>query len=181
VITGHLGLAAVVRRGWPGASLYWLLPAALAPDLVDVAFAAARICNPYGLYSHTVPSAVLQAAVLGGAALLFTGSRTTALAAAALVLAHLPADVITGYKLFWPGGQLIGLNLYAHPLLDFLLELPIALGGWWLLRRAPGVPRWATTVTAAVALVLIQGVIDSAVIQGFDKPTACEATQPQMP
>jgi hypothetical protein len=178
VITGHLGVAAVIRRGWPGASLFWLLPASLAPDLLDVAFAFAGFCNPYGLYSHTIPAAALQAAVLGGAALLITGSRTTALATATVVLAHLPADVITGYKLFWPGGPLMGLDLYARPLLDFLLEVPIALGGWWLLRRTPppGAPRWATSALAAVALVLIQGVLDSAVIKGLDKPSACETT-----
>jgi hypothetical protein len=176
VITGHLGIAAVIRRGWPGASLLWLLPASLAPDLLDAVFAIAGICNPYGLYSHTVPVAALQAAVLGGAALLTTGSRTTALATAAVVLAHLPADMITGHKLFWPGGPLIGLNLYAHPVLDFLLEAPIALGGWWLVRRSGAAPRWAMYTAMAVALVLIQGVVDSAVIAGLYKPSACATT-----
>ena len=39
--------------------------------------------------------------------------------AALLVLAHLPADFVTGRKLFWPGGDLMGFYLYGEPVLDF--------------------------------------------------------------
>ena len=31
------------------ASLWWLLPAAIAPDLLDIGYAAAGVCNPLGL------------------------------------------------------------------------------------------------------------------------------------
>jgi hypothetical protein len=170
VITGHLGIAAAVRSRWPAASLLWLLPASIAPDLLDVVLALLGVCNPYGLYSHSVPAAALLAVVLGGAAFLGTGSRTTGLAVAALVLLHLPADMITGNKIFWPGGPLIGLDLYSHPVLDFVLEALIALGGWWLLRRAAAVPRWAAVGVAACALVLVQAAFDGAVLH---KPSAC--------
>jgi hypothetical protein len=170
VITGHLGVAAAVRSGWRDASLLWLLPASIAPDLLDVAFSLLGVCNPHGLYSHSVPVAAVLGAVLGGTAFLSTGSRTTGLAVAALVLLHLPADLITGRKIYWPGGPLIGLELYSQPVLDFALEACIALGGWWLLRRDAAVPRWATLAVAACALVLVQAAFDGAFLH---KPSAC--------
>ncbi|MFL5608162.1 MAG: hypothetical protein ACJ8AD_17045 [Gemmatimonadaceae bacterium] len=171
MITGHLGIAAAVRSGWRDTSLLWLLPASIAPDLLDVAYALVGICSPFGLYSHTVPAATLLALAVGGAAYLATGSRTTGMAAGALVLLHLPADVITGYKYFWPGAPRMGLELYRHAALDFALETSVALGGWWLLRRDPRVPRWATVGAAAAALVLVQAVFDS---KAIGKPSACD-------
>jgi hypothetical protein len=149
------------------------LPAAIAPDLLDVAYALAGICSPYGLYSHTVPAAVLTGAILGGIAFLATGSRTTGLVIAGVVLAHLPLDFVTGHKIFWPGGPLLGLDLYRWPLRDFLLELPVALGGWWLLRRSGAGPRWATIGLAAGALVLVQATFD--LVKGGLKPSGCES------
>lgn len=176
MITGHLGVAAAIRGGWRSTSLPWLLAACVAPDLLDVAFAVAGVCNPSGLYSHTVPAALLVGAVIGGAAFLATGSPATGIAAALLVLLHLPPDMITGHKLFWPGGPLIGLRLYDRPWLDFAVELPMALGGWLLLRRSGTAPRWATTGAAAVGLVLIQGAFALAPLDGL-KPTACAAAR----
>jgi hypothetical protein len=171
VITGHLGIAAAVRSRWPGVSLLWLVPVSIAPDLLDVGYALTGICSPYGLYSHTVHAAALTGAVLGGAAFLGTGSRMTGLLTALVVLAHLPLDLVTGHKIFWPGGPLLGLNLYRQPLLDFAVEVPILLAGWWLLRRRGHGPRWATAAVTALALVLCQGTFD--LLERGLKPTAC--------
>jgi hypothetical protein len=170
VITGHLGVAAAARSRWPVVSLLWLVPVAIAPDLLDVAYVVAGVCSPYGLYSHTIPAAALTGAVLGGIAFLVTGSRAAGLVTAGVVLAHLPLDLVTGHKIFWPGGPLVGLALYHRPLLDFLVELPLALGGWWLLRRSGRGPRWATLGAAALALVVVQAAFD--VLPGM-KPSGC--------
>jgi hypothetical protein len=121
-----------------------------------------------------VPVVVLLALVVGATAYVITGSRPTALAAGSLVLLHLPADLITGHKYFWPGGPLMGLDLYRRPALDFLLEVFVALGGWWMLRRDGRAPRWATVGAAAGALVLAQAAFDS---KAITKPTACEAAE----
>jgi hypothetical protein len=172
VITGHFGVAAAVRSGWRDTSLLWLLPASVAPDILDVAYALVGICSPFGLYSHTIPAVVLLAIAVSGAAFVATRSRSTALASGALVLLHLPADVITGFKYFWPGGPLMGLDLYQRPRLDFVLEVVIALGGLWMLRRRTGMPRWATVAAAAGALILVQALFDT---QTIGKPSACEA------
>ena len=153
-----------------------MLVACVAPDLVDITLALAGVCNPYGLYSHTVPSVALQAAVLGGGALLVTGSRATAAASALMVFLHLPPDLVTGHKIFWPGGPMTGLYLYKYPLLDFLVEAPILIIGWWLLRRSRGAPGWATSVLALVVLLTGQGALDLLARDGA-KPSACFSPQ----
>jgi len=156
VITGHLGVAAAARGRWPVVPLTWLVVASVAPDLLDVAY----------------PAAAITAAVLGGIAFLTTGSRVAGLLVAGVVLAHLPLDFVTGHKLYWPGGPLLGLQLYDRPLLDFLAEVPVLLAGWWMLRRTGRGPRWAVVGAAIGGLVLVQGAFDLA--QGGLKPTACE-------
>ena len=172
MIVGHVGVAAATKSVWHRASLPWLLVACVAPDLMDVGFALAGVCNPYGLYSHTVPAAALMAAVLGGAAFLATDSRATGIASALMVLLHLPPDLITGYKIFWPGGPMIGLYVYKRPLLDFFIEAPILIAGWWLLRRSRSAPWWATSALVLVVLLAGQAFLDLAVRQGA-KPSAC--------
>lgn len=179
MIVGHVGVAAATRSVWQRTSLPWLLVGCASPDVVDVVLALAGVCNPYGLYSHTVHSAALQGAVLGGAALLVTGSRATAFATALMVLLHLPPDLITGHKIFWPGGPMLGLYVYQHPLLDFLVEAPILIIGWWLLRRSDSAPRWATSVLVLVALLAGQGALDFLAGNGV-KPSACAVPQ-QLP
>jgi hypothetical protein len=171
VITGHLGVAAAARGRWPVISLFWLLPAAIAPDLLDVGYAVLGVCSPYGLYSHTLPAAALTAAVLGGIAFLATSSRAAGLLIAAVVLLHLPLDLVTGHKLYWPGGPLIGLSLYDRPLFDFLAEVPVVLAGWWVLRRSDRAPRWVTMGAVALALVAGQAAFD--VMHRGWKPSAC--------
>jgi hypothetical protein len=171
VITGHLGIAAAARSRWPVVPLVWLVAAAVAPDALDVGYAIARICSPYGLYSHSIPVAVLLAAVLGGLVFLTTSSRAAGLVVAGVVLKHLPLDFVTGYKIYWPGGPLLGFRLYDRPMLDFLAEMPIVLGGWWLLRRTGRGPRWATVGVAALMVVLLQGALD--VLHRGIKPTGC--------
>ena len=179
MITGHLGIAAAARSCRPALSLFWLVPVSIAPDLLDVGYALFGICSPYGLYSHTVHAAVLTGAVLGGVAFLATGSRMAGLITALVVLAHLPLDLVTGHKIFWPGGPLIGLDVYRRPLLDFALEVPILVAGWWLLRRGGHGPRWAAATATAVALVIGQGSFD--LLERGLKPTACRWAAPISP
>lgn len=179
MIVGHLGVAAALARWRPRVSLLWLLPAAIAPDLLDIAYAAAGICNPYGLYSHTVPAVLLLGACLAGAAVL-VGQRETGALVLLVVLLHLPPDYLTGQKLFWPGGELHGLRLYDHRVIDFLLESAVVLGGWALLRGRPGPPpRWAGAIWAVAGLVALQGAAD--VLHGGLKPNVCPVSTSATP
>ena len=150
----------------------------MAPDGVDALFVVAGICNPHGLYSHTIPAAVLIAALTGAVAYFATDRRATGALAALLVLAHLPADYVTGRKLFWPGGDLMGWYLYGRPLLDFALESMLAAGGWWLVRASGRAPAWATGTLALAAMLLLQGTLDVAGSRrGGVKPSACGSAE----
>jgi hypothetical protein len=174
VITGHLGIAGAAHASRRDSSLLWLLGAAMAPDVVDALFVVARQCNPSGLYSHTIPAAALLAVVVGALAYYFTDQRATGVLPALLVLAHLPLDFITGRKLFWPGAELMGLRLYDHPIGDFVLEAALVILGWWMLRRRPWAPRWATGRAALVWLLVIQISVEAVgSARGGVKPSAC--------
>ena len=182
MITGHLGVAGIVRslaREEMSTGLVVACAlASIAPDIMDAAYFAFGICSPYGLYSHTVHAVVLQAAVIAGVAYLVTGSRVATVTFAAIVLLHIPADALTGRKLLLPGGEMTGLLLYEHPLYDFLLEVPTVALGWWMLRRSGTAPRWATSVGVLVLALVVQAAFNagSARSPGGIKPNACFAS-----
>jgi hypothetical protein len=179
VITGHFAIASAAaslpRRRTSTFAFLALCAASLAPDVVDVFYSLTGICSPYGLYSHTIHAVVLQAAVVGGIAYLASGSRATTALFVAVVLLHIPADYFTGHKLLMPGGEMVGLQLYDVPLYDFLLEAPILVVGWWLLRRSDRAPRWTASPWALVALLLVQGTFDALKVGegGRLKPSRC--------
>ena len=179
MITGHLGVAGIVRslahEEMSTGQLFAFALASFAPDIMDAAYFAFGICSPYGLYSHTVHAVVLQAAVIAGGAYLVTGSRVATVTIAAIVLLHIPADALTGRKLLLPGGEMTGLLLYDHPLYDFLLEVPSVGLGWWMLRRSGNAPRWVTSAGVLLLGLGVQAAFDVALARsprGF-KPNAC--------
>jgi hypothetical protein len=179
VITGHLGVAAAAQGYRRDDSLVWLLAAAMAPDAVDAAFVVVGSCNPNGLYSHTLPAAALIAAVTGAIVFLTTGRRGTGLMAVAMTLAHIPLDYVTGHKLFWPGGEIIGLRLYEYPVADFFVEAALVAAGWWILRTRRGAPRWAVGWPALAAMLILQATVDvvGKARNGL-KPSACAQVAP---
>ena len=170
MIVGHFGLVGLVRSRLRLASLVWLIPAAVAPDLLDLMYSLTGICSPYGLYSHTLPAVVLLAAAIGGAALLAEG-RATALGCALVALLHPALDFFTGNKLFWPGGEMHGLRLYDRPLSDFALESIILVAGWSLARRAGDRPMWTRSIAGLAALLAIQATAN--VLHRSIKPSTC--------
>jgi hypothetical protein len=186
VITAHLGIAAMaraaVREPLKPFHLLLLFGASVVPDAMDVLYWVTGVCSPYGLYSHTLPALLLQAAVIGGIAFLVTGSRVVALLFVTVVMLHMPGDLITGRKLVMPGGEMAGLRLYDQPVTDWLVEVPVVILGWWILRRSGRAPRWASSVWALVLMLLVQTQFDAyAQIQGHGvKPNACRrAGQPE--
>jgi hypothetical protein len=133
---GHLGFALGTysfRRTLP---LWLVLVAAQLPDWFDVGMCLAnRHRGPYGLYTHGIH-------VVAGAALLlaaiYTLVRRDAIGGgvlAATVASHYALDYLTGIKPTWPGGPIIGLQLYSRPLADLLLEAATIFIGWLLYRR----------------------------------------------
>src|SRR5689334_7635413 len=135
---GHVGAALSAKRVRVSIGLLPLLVATYAPDWVDAGLCVAHRYNPIGMLSHSIP-AVLALAVLGFAGYaLVTRDWKGALVIAAVILSHMLLDWITGYKASWPGGPMIGAQLYDHPLADFAAEgLVIVIGVLLYLRTVP--------------------------------------------
>lgn len=170
MVSGHVGVAFAARARGPSIPMGWLLAATVAPDLVDYAFVATGTCNLSGLYSHSLPAIAVAGTCLGAVAAWRTRSARAGLVVAVLVVLHLAADFVTGRKLLWAGGPTIGLAAYDYPALDFVVELPIVAGGWWILRRTAGAPQWAGSIAMLVVLLIAQVVTD---FGGYRKPNAC--------
>jgi hypothetical protein len=155
MVTGHLGIALGARRFEDTAPLWLMLLAAELPDWADAGVCLASGGGPGAeMWSHSIPAACALAAVLAGAYWLWSRSTRGALLLALLVLSHIAADFLTGVKPTWPGGPRLGVNLYAHPIADALLELLVVAAGWMLYRRTlPDTvrDRWL----AALPLVLL--------------------------
>lgn len=178
VITGHIGIAgllsATAKRKFGKGALAALAFASVSPDFLDALFFLVGFCSPYGLYTHTLYSVLLQAAVLGGAAFLLTGSRSMGGLYASAVLLHLAADLLTGQKILLPGGEMHGLYLYNHPIRDFVLESPLVLLGWLAARRSTFASTWMTSAGLLVPILLAQVVFDVTMhSRNTRKPTAC--------
>ena len=158
---GHLAvaLAAVrIRRDTP---LWVLFMASQWPDWVQLSLEAYGAYNAQ-LYSHSLPAILAGALLFTLIFLRQTGDRRSAWIVAAVYLTHPLLDLVTGAKPWWPGGPMLGANLYDRPLLDFALEATIAVAAW-LIYRSTFAPRQRRPRLLGVLLILIacQGVLDA--------------------
>ena len=132
---GHLGVALGAKRVEPRLPLWALLLAAQGPDWVDAVFAGFGMAGERSaMWSHSIPSAVVVALLATAAARAKFSVRGSAWVLFVTYLLHLPADYLTGHKPLFPGGPSVGLWLYGRPALDFVIELAVITGGWWLYR-----------------------------------------------
>ena len=161
---GHVGAALAAKRLRTSVGLFALLVATYVPDWIDGGLCLAGVYNPDGLLSHSIPVVLVLA--LAGFALYAVRTRDTtgALIVASLIVSHVVLDWITGHKPTWPGGTMIGLQLYDHPVIDFVVEgLLIAVGAVLYGRTLP--PRakpWLDVSVMLGALLVLQLGIDVA-------------------
>ncbi len=161
---GHVGAALAAKRVRAAIGLLPLLIAAYVPDWVDAGLCIAGRYEARGMISHSIPSILIFALVgflLYGA---FTRDWTGAMIIAAVILSHMFLDWITGYKPTWPGGPMIGLHLYDHPIADFAAEgLTIGVGTLLYARTLPPRRRpWVDFSIMFGALLALQLTIDVA-------------------
>lgn len=155
MVTGHVGLAMLAHSADRTVPLRVLVAAAFAPDVVQMLLKFARLGDPGGMRSHSIP-AVLALAVASVLvyAVAFRRARG-GLYVALVCAAHLPADYMTGSKPSWPGGPWIGLGLYAWPLLDLVLEGLLVGTGCMAWQRRPDGKRVVPARTAMSAFAFL--------------------------
>jgi membrane-bound metal-dependent hydrolase YbcI (DUF457 family) len=161
---GHVGAALAAKRARRSIGLLVLLVATYTPDWVDTGLCFAGAYNPRGMLSHSIPAIALFAVI--GFAVYVTGTRDwrPALVVAAVIVSHMLLDWITGYKPTWPGGPMIGLRFYDHPILDFVAEaVVIVIGALLYARTLPPRKRpWVDVSAMLGALLLLQLGVDIA-------------------
>jgi membrane-bound metal-dependent hydrolase YbcI (DUF457 family) len=161
---GHVGAALAAKRVRRSIGLLVLLVATYTPDWVDAGLCAAGVYNSREMLSHSIPAVLLFALVGFVAYAVATRDWTGGLVIAAVILSHLLLDWITGYKPTWPGGPMIGLQLYDHPLADFLAEGIVIFAGALLYGRTLPARRrpWVDVSIMLGALLSLQLTIDIA-------------------
>jgi membrane-bound metal-dependent hydrolase YbcI (DUF457 family) len=161
---GHVGAALAAKRVRRSIGLLVLLVATYAPDWIDTGLCVAGAYNPEGMLSHSIPAIALFAAL--GFAVYATATRDwrAALVVAAVILSHMFLDWITGYKPTWPGGPMIGLRFYDHPIADFIAEgIVIVIGALLYTQTLPPRKRpWIDASAMVGALLLLQLGLDIA-------------------
>ncbi|MBA2687194.1 MAG: metal-dependent hydrolase [Gemmatimonadaceae bacterium] len=132
---GHIALGISAKRWVPIVPLWLLVIASQLPDWVDVIVCTIRpgTARP-AMLSHSIPAIALFAAVSALGGRFFFGSWYVAKVLALLALSHIVGDYVTGVKPTWPGGPVVGLRLYANPLIDFAFESAVIAWGWWMYR-----------------------------------------------
>jgi hypothetical protein len=161
---GHVGAALAAKRVRRSIGLLVLLVATYVPDWVDTGLCLAGAYNPQEMLSHSIPAVLLFALVGFAAYGVATRDWTGALVVGGVILSHMFLDWITGYKPTWPGGPMIGLMLYEHPIADFVAEgIVIFAGGVLYARTLPPRRRpWVDVSIMLGALLAIQLTIDIA-------------------
>lgn len=161
---GHVGAALAAKRVRGSIGLLVLLVATYAPDWVDMGMCVGGAYNPVGMLSHSIPAVLtlMLAGFTGYAAA--TRDWTGALVVATVILSHMLLDWITGYKPTWPGGPMIGFELYKYPVADFLAEGIVIVAGALLYARTlpPRRRPWVDVSIMLGALLTLQLTIDVA-------------------
>lgn len=161
---GHVGAALAAKRVRTSIGLFALLVATYTPDWVDSGLCLAGVYDPDGMLSHSVPAVVLFSLVGFTLYALKTRDWTAALVVAGVIFSHMLLDWVTGYKATWPGGPMIGLGLYGHPVADFMVEgVLIVIGAVLYGRTLPSRQRpWIDVSIMLGALLALQLGIDIA-------------------
>lgn len=153
---GHLGASIAATRLRNVIPIWLLLVAAQLPDWVDAGLCVTGISRgPLGMLSHSLPSVVGAALVLGALYAVSARDVAGALVLALVVLSHIAADYLTGIKPTWPGGPVIGLQIYSMPLIDMVLEIGAIAVGWRVYRRGMPDAMKHSRATTHVLLALI--------------------------
>lgn len=159
---GHLAVALGAARARRQVPLLCLLLASQGADWLQLIITPFEGYRQAQLHTHSIP-AIAAGALLSGVAW-GAASRDwrSALLVASVYLTHLPLDLVTGAKLWWPGRPAWGACLYEQPELDFVFESLMAVAGWLIYRTQLGARRASRLVWAMLAiLIACQAAVDT--------------------
>jgi hypothetical protein len=164
VYIGHVGAALAAKRMRVSVSLLVLLIATYAPDWIDTGLCFAGSYSSREMLSHSIPAVVVFTVAGFLAYALIARDRIGGAIVGAVILSHMFLDWITGTKPTWPGGPMIGLQLYSHPVADFIAEgIVITAGALVYARTLPPRRRpWLDLTIMLGALLALQLTIDVA-------------------
>jgi hypothetical protein len=131
---GHAGIALAAKTYAPRVPLWLLIGAGYGPDGVEITFRGLGHYNTE--LSHSLISVGVCATLLAG---LYAAVRRDVAGARLLWLTyalHWPADFVTGHKPTWPGGPIVGLDLYRYFTLVWVVDLAVFGAGWLIYRRS---------------------------------------------
>ena len=164
MVAGHLGIALGTRRFTRAVPFWLLLIAAELPDWLDACVCVIAPSHFAGeMWSHSIPAVLTTAAVIGSLYLLWRSDWSGAAALAFLVVSHVAADYLTGYKPTWPGGPVIGFGLYSHPIIDTAVEIGVVTLGWLLYRETLPDERRSTRLGVLPLVLLVAGQLSTMV------------------
>ena len=168
--TGHAGVALGAHGLRKSIPLWLLILASQLPDWADAGLCLANVRTAIpGMYSHSLPAITLLAR---GAALPYSAMlRDPAgmLLVALVVVSHALGDYVTGIKPTWPGGPVVGLELYRYPLIDFVFEVAVILGGWMIYRKSLPVDKRSREPVLTLLFVLMAVQIGADIVLTFAK------------
>jgi membrane-bound metal-dependent hydrolase YbcI (DUF457 family) len=153
VYAGHAALALLAKAKRPRVPIALLVPIAFAPDWIE--WIADALGHHDRAISHSLVSVGIGASLTALIYWLTTRQRADASIVWLTYVSHWPADFITGLKPTWPGGPMVGLLLYTHPVWDALLECALVVACWLAYRRTLA----ARTQRRAILLLIPLGLI----------------------
>jgi hypothetical protein len=153
---GHLGFALAGKGVRRDAPLWLLVLAAQGCDWLQVV-ACTQNPDTSAMWSHSIAAVAALAAAFAIAGYLLTGSGAVALLGGVVAISHIAADYVTGLKPTWPGGPIVGLDLYSFPAADFLVESVLITAGWLLYRRSLPLAARSRGLTWVLLVLLVGG------------------------
>jgi hypothetical protein len=168
VYTGHFAVALAAAGRARTIPLWLLIVAAFASDLAEGVVAAFGVGDPTRVWSHSVPAAVGAGLVLAVTWRITGGSWRAGGIIVLTSASHTLLDFTTAVKTVWPGARPMGMHLYSHAYLDFLVEGGVCVLGWAVWRASlPPEQRHRRLAWAALGTLLIAQAIASAHILLF--------------
>jgi len=166
VYVGHAAIAALLKGKRPRVPIALLVPIAFAPDWID-SFSHV-IHHPSAIVSHSLVSVAIGATFCGLTYGLWSRSLGDGFVVWLAYASHWFADLVTGIKPTWPGGPMVGLGLYAHPVWDFVIESAVVVGCWVAYRRSLPI----LTRRRSIGLLIPLGLIGMQIVfEALQNPT----------